>query len=260
MNHKHTAYLIYALIALGFIIVGGIVAFFAGYQLAIYQETNNDTLLPHFNVSSPLNPGCGGGLGCCGDANCPVALKPVIYLYPTHTEKVNVKLAFPTGFSITAPAYNNESGWNVMAQPDGTLTNLNDSMTYPYLYWEGNPAPFSFNMHEGFVVAGDQTEAFLNKELATLGLNQNEKAAFISYWAPKLQANKYSLLHFAGSEYTNVAKLSITPSPIALLRVFMAEEPLSSPIKVTPQSFPTFHRSGFTAVEWGGTVLPPESI
>jgi len=257
MNHKHTAYLVYGLIALAFIIVGGIAVFFAGYQLGIYQEANNDTVLPHFNVTGPSYPACTGGLGCCGDTGCSIAEKPVIYLYPTQAEKVNVKLDFPTGFSATTPAYSNQSGWNITAQPNGALTNLSDGASYPYLYWEGNPAPFAFDMHKGFVVAGDQTTAFLNKELTTIGLNQNEKAEFISYWAPKLQANKYTLIHFAGSEYTDVAKLSITPSPNSLLRVFMAEEPLNSPVKVTPQTFPTFHRNGFTAVEWGGTVLSP---
>jgi hypothetical protein len=259
MNHKQAAYIVYALIALSFFAAGCLITFFAGYQLALYQEANNDTLLPHFNVSGPSDPSCNSDdLGCCEDRICEGIDKPVIYLYPTHTEKINVKLAFPAGFSITTPVYNDAYGWNVSAQPDGTLTNLSDGKTYPYLYWEGNPTAFSFNMHEGFVVAGNQTTTFLNKELTVLGLNQSEKSAFVSYWSPKLQANKYTLIHFAGNEYTSVVKLSITPAPNALLRVFMVEQPLSSPIKVTPQSFPTFHRSGFTAVEWGGTVLPAQ--
>jgi len=257
MSNKHAAYLVYAMIALAFILVGSLVVFFAGYQLAVYQETNGDKLLPHINVTSnPSGTNCGVSyaVGCCAD-ECPVAAKPVIYLYPRQTEKVNVKLSFPTGFSASAPAYNQQLGWNVIAQPDGTLTNISDGATYPYLYWEGNPAPFKFDMSQGFVVPGDQSAAFLTKELAVIGLNKNETAAFLAYWAPKLQPNKYTLIHFASTDYTDVAKLFITPKPDSLLRVFMAEEPLSSPVKVTPQPFPSFQRKGFTAVEWGGTVL-----
>ncbi len=263
MEHKHIAYLIYGIIVAAFLFVGAIVIFFLGYQLAIYQTANNDTWFPHFNITG--NQGDCGAYGsdyssssdCCPEADCAIADKPVIYLYPTHTENIHVTLNFPAGFSATVPSYNKQSGWNVTAQPNGRLTDTADGKTYPYLYWEGNPQPFSFDMNDGFVVAGGQTTAFLDKELAAIGLNQTEKAGFISYWAPKLEANKYTLIHFAGSEYTNVAKLSIAPSPDSLLRVFMVEKPLEQPVKVTPQSFPVFHRTGFTAVEWGGTVLAP---
>jgi len=263
MQHKHVAYLIYGVIAAAFLFVGAIVVFFLGYQLAIYQTANNDTWFPHFNIAGNQgNCGIYSGVdssapNSCVCNGCAIAAKPVIYLYPSHTENVHVTLNFPAGFSATVPSYNKQSGWNVSARPDGSLTNITDGKTYPYLYWEGNPAPFSFDMHDGFVVAGGQTTAFLNKELTAIGLNQSEKADFISYWAPKLQANKYTLIHFAGSEYTDVAKLSITPNPDSLLRVFMVEKPLESPVKVTPQTFPAFHRDGFTAVEWGGTVLSP---
>ncbi|HUC87010.1 MAG TPA: hypothetical protein VMR75_01615 [Candidatus Saccharimonadales bacterium] len=247
--------------ALSCVFIGAIVMFFAGYQLAIYQEANGDTLLPHFDVN-PSGSNCNGADLCCGENGgggagdmCDIAAKPVIYLYPTHTERVNIKLHYPAGFSTTVPTYNTQLGWNVVAQPDGTLTNAANGMTYPYLFWEGNPASLKFDMTQGFVVPGNQTVAFLSKELPAMGLNSNETSAFIAYWAPRLQPNKYTLIHFAGTDYTNVAKLTITPRPDSLLRVFMVEEPLNSPVAVTPQSFPSFHRSGFTAVEWGGMAL-----
>jgi hypothetical protein len=186
---------------------------------------------------------------------CGVAYKPAIYLYPTTAEDVNVKLSYPSGFAVTTPTYNPATGWNVLANPNGNLVNLSDGKNYPYLYWEGNETDFNFDMSKGFVVPGNQTASFLNEELPKIGLNKKETSAFLQYWVPRMEHNQYSLIHFAGTGYTNLAKLQITPKPDSLLRVFMAEEPLSHPVTVTPQTFPTFHRNGFTAVEWGGTIL-----
>lgn len=179
--------------------------------------------------------------------------KPVIYVYPTHTEKVTVKLSLPVGFSATAPAYNPATGWQVLAQPNGMLTNLADGKEYPYLFWESKPAPNFFDMTDGFVVAGGQTKQFLQKQLTSMGLDQSETSAFITYWVPKMENNPYNLIHFAGSDYTDYAKLGISPAPDSLLRVFMVFEPLQTKVQVTPQSFPPFHRHGFTVIEWGGT-------
>ena len=67
--------------------------------------------------------------------------KPVIYLYPTTTTNIDVSLAPQGGFTKTEPAYGN--GWHVTAQPDGTLTNLADGLTYPYLFWEGRGGMYS---------------------------------------------------------------------------------------------------------------------
>jgi hypothetical protein len=186
---------------------------------------------------------------------CGGALKPAIYLYPTHDELVNVKISYPTGLAASIPTYDSQTGWNVMAQPNGTLTSTTDGKNYPYLYWEGNEDNFNFNMSQGFVVPGKDTAAFLTKELAIIGLNKNEIASFLQFWVPKMQNNPYSLIHFAGSDYTKMAPLTITPKPNAVLRVFMAEEPISVPVKVTPQTFTPFHRTGFTVVEWGGSIL-----
>lgn len=168
---------------------------------------------------------------------------------------MNVKLAYAAGFTQTVPTYNEKSGWQVLARPDGRLTNLNDGKSYPYLFWEGKPPQISFDMTKGFVVAGSQTKAFFQRQLAIMGLNQNETSAFTAYWLPKMAGNRYNLIHFASSEYTNYARLVITPSPDSLLRVFMVFEPLTAPVKVSSQSFPMFHRVGFSAVEWGGTEL-----
>jgi len=46
------------------------------------------------------------------------------------------------------------------------------------------------------------------------------------YWYPKLQDYQYVQIRFAGDEYTQLAKLNITPTPDSILRVFMVAKPL----------------------------------
>lgn len=236
-------------------LVGVVVIFYAGYELAIYQIENNDTLLPHIDFTSTSSNGSWPtSENNCNINLCNVIDKPVIYLYPTHTEKVNVKVSYNAGFSKTIPTYIQPNGWEVEAQPSGTLTDVTNGKTYPYLFWEGNPNPsLNFDMSKGFVIEGNNTKEFLQKQLKAMGLNENETKAFIAYWLPKMEHNPYNLIHFAGTEYTSLAKLAITPQPNSLLRVFMAFTPLRTSTKVSAQTFTTFHRVGFTAVEWGGT-------
>ncbi len=193
-----------------------------------------------------------GDVVICG-SDAPITEgKPVINLYPQHAENVSVKLNYIAGFSKSVPSYDSTTGWQVYAQPDGTLKNKSDNKIYPYLYWEGNPTNLNINMSTGFVVAGKDTKQFLALELPIIGLNLRETNDFLAYWVPKMVNDKYNLIHFAGSDYTSSAPLNITPKPDSLLRVNMIFEPLQSSISMPPQSFPVFHRNGFTVVEWGG--------
>ncbi len=182
-------------------------------------------------------------------------LKPVIYLYPLRVETVTVRVLYAPGFSRTRPAYIPEKGWTVLARPDGTLEDLANDKTYPYLYWEGNPGQFVFNMHEGFVVSSGNTGTFLRTQLRTMGLNPAETDAFLSYWGSRLRQDRYNLIHFATTGYASRVPLQVDPAPESVLRVFMVYEPLAHPVRVTPQHFPVFHRRGFTVVEWGGTRI-----
>jgi hypothetical protein len=218
-----------------------------------YAVNAGVSLCKRYSLSGPgssPNPGLTEMFPLCADVR-----KPAIYLYPTKTEVVNVKLSYPTGFKQTIPSYNPTSGWTVLAHPSGSLTNLADGKNYPYLFWEGNLNSLNFNMSQGFVIAGSDSAAFLSHELPIIGLNKAETAAFMQYWVPLIDHNKYNLIHFAGSEYTDMAPLDITPSPNSVLRVMMAVEPIKMPLIVTPQSFAPFHRVGFTVVEWGGAIL-----
>jgi hypothetical protein len=175
--------------------------------------------------------------------------KPVIYLYPTSEQSVSVKLDYDGELTCTYPEY--KDGWNVIAKPDGTLTNIEDKREYSYLYWEGI-SKNQWDMSKGFVVKGEDTEEFLQEKLEYMGLTPREYNEFIVYWLPIMQENKYNLITFAGEDYENLAKLNITPKPDSILRVMMLFKSLDKPIEVEEQEIKSFERKGFTVVEWGG--------
>ncbi|MBQ6041072.1 MAG: hypothetical protein IJL32_09905 [Oscillospiraceae bacterium] len=70
-----------------------------------------------------------------------------------------------------------------------------------------------------------------------------------------MEHNAYNLIAFQGDAYTDSAKLSITPAPDSLCRVFMAYIPLDEAREIEPQQLETFERKGFSVVEWGGTEI-----
>ena len=198
-----------------------------------------------------LLPGCGS----TAPEDVPYDAKPVLYLYPEEETRVSVRLDYDGDLACTYPAY--DGVWTVTAAPDGTLTDA-AGQTYSYLYWEGvSEADYDFS--RGFCVPGEDTAAFLEDALARLGLTRREANEFIVYWLPRMEPNPYNLISFQAAAYTDHARLTITPEPDSLLRVFMAWKPLESPVELPAQELPAFERAGFAAVEWGGAELSPEA-
>ena len=179
--------------------------------------------------------------------------KPIIYLYPESTTEVSVKLGYPDKLTASYPHYTD--GWHVLAEPDGTLTDLDTDRQLYSLYWEGKDG-ISTVTDEGFIVAGSDIAGFLEEKLAILGLNAKEAEEFIIYWLPQLQSNPYNYIRFAtAEEIESYMPLTITPTPDTIIRIAMIAKPLDSPITIKEQILPaTPIRSGFTAVEWGGTM------
>ena len=206
--------------------------------------------------------GCGPwGIGddnSNGSCNAPLSsetndAKPVIYLYPESQTDVTVTLDYAGTLTTTYPAYN--GGWEVTAFPDGTLINHADEKEYSYLFWEGD-RDAGYDLSEGWCVPGNETAEFLQETLAEIGLTPREYNEFIVYWLPLMENNPYNLITFQGDAYTDGAKLSITPKPDSLLRVFMAWMPLEEPMEIDAPEIKPFERNGFTVVEWGGVKLP----
>ena len=178
--------------------------------------------------------------------------KPVIYLYPEQAQEVYVQLELDGEFTCTYPEYDN--GWKVKAYPDGTLRDQVTGKEYNYLFWEGT-SETEYDLSRGFVVEGKDTAGFLEEKLAYLGLNEKERNEFIVYWLPRMEDNKYNLITFQGEDYTEHAKLKISPEPDIILRVFMVYKPLDKAIDIPEQELEPFEREGFTVIEWGGAEM-----
>lgn len=191
-------------------------------------------------------------LTACGPEEEALTAKPVIYLYPEEAAKVTISLDYDGELTCVYPAM--EDGvWTVTAGPDGTLTD-GAGQTYNYLYWEG-ASHWDYDFSEGFCVPGGETAAFLEDALADLGLNRREANEFIVYWLPKMEGNPYNLISFQTDAYTEHARLTVTPEPDTLLRVFMAWKALDTPTELPAQRLSAPAREGFTVVEWGGTEV-----
>ena len=183
----------------------------------------------------------------------PVDEKPIIYLYPETSTEVSVTLGHPEKLIVSYPGY--ENGWHVLAEPDGRLTDLATGRELYGLYWEGSQSNYGITS-EGFIVKGSDAATFLEEKLAILGLNQREAEEFIIYWLPKLQENDYNYIRFAtAEEIETYMPLNVTPAPDTIIRILMVIKPLETPIEVTEQQLaPASARSGFTVIEWGGTI------
>ena len=182
----------------------------------------------------------------------PEPAKPVIYLYPQAPTEVEVKLDFNGALSCTYPEY--KEGWKVTAYPDGTLIDTATGREYSYLFWEG-VSNVPYDMSRGFVVKGQDTATFLQNILSEMGLTPREYNEFIVYWLPQMQNNAYNLITFQTDVYTKNAKLTITPKPDSMLRVFMAYKALEEPIEIGEPVIEPFVRQGFCVVEWGGAEI-----
>ncbi len=180
------------------------------------------------------------------------AEKPVIYLYPRKETMVSLMLDYDGVLTSTYPSYKN--GWNVLARPDGTLTDPDTGREYYCLFWEGVSSR-AYDLSTGFVVAGADTKDFLETVLSQMGLTDREANEFIIYWLPRMEGNPYNLISFQWEDYTDSAVLTVDPAPDSILRVFMAWKALDAPVAVSPQTIPQWERTGFALVEWGGAEI-----
>ncbi|KAH0795028.1 Ubiquitin family protein [Histomonas meleagridis] len=189
--------------------------------------------------------------------------KPVIYIYPKERIDVNVKVNIKGKFTCTYPKYNTETGWNVSVNENGTMTNKDNpnSIQYDSLFWEclfDDEVQFMFD--EGFIVTKESAATFLEEKLLYLGLRGKELTGFIQFWLPKIQRSNRTMVKFLSKEYEEVAKLDVTPRPDCVIRVFMIMMNLCdgcNAVELKEQNLETLHkeRSGYTVVEWGGTII-----
>ena len=175
--------------------------------------------------------------------------------------EVNVRLILDGKLTTTYPSYDEQNGWTVTASPDGIITDKSGRQ-YSYLFWEGDIA-ITPDLSHGFCVKGEDTAEFLEESLKQLGLTDTEADAFIMYWLPLMEGNKYNVITFQTAAYEDVALLSVTPKPDTIIRVNMLWYPANTYVDMEPQDLTAVNpseRKGFTVVEWGGEKYRPPII
>lgn len=195
----------------------------------------------------------GGGFIVLPSGNEMVAYKPIIYIYPQETTELSIKLGNPEKITCSYPKYKEE--WKVIAEPDGTLTDVETQRKLYSLYWEGKEMP-QVEMTEGFIIKGEDTIEFLEEKLEILGLNEREAEEFIIYWLPKMQNNKYNYIRFATMEEINeYMPLEFSVQPDSIIRVLMQFKAIDEYIEIPKQTLENPEREGFVVVEWGGSEI-----
>ena len=201
-------------------------------------------------IKASLKPQYEPGLprGCSKHGLC--VDKPILYLYPTEETNVTVSFGKPAQLTTTYPKY--YGGWNITAQPDGTLSDVSGQEYYA-LYWE-EESNFSPDLDYAFYVTKDNAIDFLESKLTYIGLNNKERNEFIMYWLPILENNGQNLVRFAFTdELQSDNELKISPAPDSLLRIRIFVEKVDSNPNLPEPTLQTFERKGFAAIEWGGT-------
>lgn len=175
--------------------------------------------------------------------------KPVVYLYPTQTTVVNVRVG--ADVTVSDPLYPGDGWRGVLAQSDGRLTYQNKK--YDSLFWEGQGIGRYPGIVSGTVVKRVDVEATIRRQLSEQGLNTKESADFMEFWTDKIPNKPYVRLTWLNTrQMDNLAPLYISPKPDTVIRVFLDMDGFDSPPKLAPQKLSAIPRKGFTVVEWGG--------
>lgn len=186
----------------------------------------------------------------------PVAFKPVIYLYPETITESTVSLNFNGSLTETWPEYG--SGWQVSAHPDGTLFNKVDGKRHRYLFYEGTwNAPTEIT--QGFCASREDLPVLLEKKLLAAGMSDLEINDCITFWMGVWNKSPFwSVQILTDMQVDIMSTIQIEPKPETFVRVFLLMQPSATMLAVPEQEIILTTRKGYTAVEWGGTVLPPK--
>jgi hypothetical protein len=186
----------------------------------------------------------------------PIAVrKPVVYLYPEATTRVNVRLELDGALVAHYPALPRD-GWTVTASPTGELVDETTGRHHRYLFWEGTSAGFELDPAKAHCVPGDEAAGFMEHACDRFALTDAECGDLVTYWLPKLASNPYSVIQFVDEPtYARYAALHVTPRPDTVIRPFMIFRRSEQPVAVGAPELPQRTRRGFTVVEWGGADL-----
>lgn len=183
--------------------------------------------------------------------NPPVCYKPVIYLYPEVEMDITVKYDDATKLLTTYPKY--QDGWSMHVLPNSVMYD-EAGRSYYALYFE-EIRRWDCDFSVGFLVKDSDALAFLEEKLAILGFNERESNEFIMYWLSTLENNEYSLVYFEQTALRNAnVPLDLSVEPDSMLRVIMHIKAANGDEEIEEEQLLPFERTGFTIVEWGGTI------
>lgn len=189
--------------------------------------------------------------------------KPAVYLYPSRSQLINVKVK-PNGFlTYVDPLYDAQKGWTVLANPDGTLinqsTDRDNQKLYDYLYFESKiKDELVSKPNKGWIIPYNKLEDFYKNSLPQLGFNKKQQNDFIEYWKMALpEAPYYFVSLVTPEEIDSYESLEITPKPDQINRVRFYFEPREEFSVIEPLSLTDYYAkldadSSFTVFEWGG--------
>ncbi|EAY19852.1 hypothetical protein TVAG_129600 [Trichomonas vaginalis G3] len=156
-------------------------------------------------------------------------------------------------FTTVVPEFTAGTYWNVTAKPNGDI--IYNNKVIPYLYWEGLVS-INMKMNTGFYVKKGEGRAFLEKMLTHFKLNDREKFDFITYWLPTFNKLGDVFCSFQLANYCHHVPLTLSTKPDSVIRVFIAiRKAHKSDLNKPVQALPNVTRTGFTVVEWGGSVI-----
>lgn len=133
-----------------------------------------------------------------------------------------------------------------------------ENKNYPYLFWDGLLSPdLNFHFNEGYCIADKNVIEFFEDKCASFGLDSSLTADFITFWAPYLQENKYSLIRFLTEEECNqLAHLTIEPNntePIQVVRFYMIFKAVDEMVNLPEPNLPVSKLNDNPKIfDWGG--------
>lgn len=180
--------------------------------------------------------------------------KPNIYLYPEAEAALSVTFGLPALLTATLPDYHTQ--WQVIASPDGSLTNLDGNSACDYLFYESLTDPALFARDSGWILSASTREAQFREILAAYGFNEREISDFVAFWTEKLTpGTDYVIYPQLTAAVDGAMPITVYPAPANSFRLWFAFEAYPGGQAPTTPVVTAMDRDGYTLVEWGGFFL-----